>query len=98
MPSPAILDHLGVDVAASKHHSANRPSVAIVAGISDRDFTTEDDFGKSLLRLGAEALLDFWCIDALKANSDLLLVDQQLDGIAVRNADDSAGECVGDWG
>lgn len=95
VPSPAVFDHSGVDVGVAHHDGAKRPSVAIIAGISDRDFTTKDHVGQSLFRLGAKALFGFRCVDALKADSDLLLVDQYLDGVTVRYSDDFAGERVG---
>src|SRR5205823_9868213 len=56
----------------------------------DHHFLAEDLFGEGLLRLRAERLLALWSVDVQEANLVRLLVDQDVDRVAVRDLDDLA--------
>ena len=75
---------------------AENPLVAIMRLPDDFHFLAEDLLGEGLLRLRAERLLALGSVDMQEANLVRLLVEQDVDRVAVRDLDDLAPPIIPD--
>ena len=66
VPRHAGLDLLQIDVLPVQDDLAEDAPIAVVLGVVHLDVLSGDQLGQMLLRLGAERLSSFRCIDALQ--------------------------------
>jgi hypothetical protein len=83
-PGCAVLDHLGVDVAAIEEHPADQALIAVGRDFLDFDLAPVDLVTEHLASLSTVRLAALRGVDVGQADFDLLLRrGEDLDGVAV---------------
>ena len=96
MPSPTVVHEPGVGIHVSHDHDAESATVLVRAGLLHGHRLARHQFAQRRLGLGSETLALLRGVDAFESHCDRRLVDQHLDRVPVRDADDFTAEFLDD--